>query len=72
MGKFIAGLIIGILLVLVCAYLFLLKGGVPMNVNATSMPMERFLAHTAMTASMGKAAKDQAPIPLRARIRRIQ
>src|SRR5581483_3624019 len=63
MGKFIVGLIFGILLVLAAAYLFLLKGGVPMGVKSNSLPMERFLAHTAISASMGKAAQEQAPIP---------
>ena len=63
MGKFIAGLIVGILLVLVAAYLFLFEGGVPMNVSSSSLPMERFLVQTAMTASLGKAAKEQPPIP---------
>ena len=63
MGKFIAGIIVGIILVLAAAYAFLLKGGVPMNVSSSSLPMERFLAHTAIAASMGNAAKDQPPVP---------
>src|ERR1700751_3368924 len=63
MGKFIAGIIVGILLVLGAAYAFISGGGVPMNVSSSSLPMERFLAHAAMAASMGKAAKEEAPVP---------
>jgi mono/diheme cytochrome c family protein len=62
MGKFFLGLIIGILLVVAAAYLFIVQGGVPMNVSASSQPMERFLARAAITASIGKAGQEQAPI----------
>ena len=63
MGKFLAGLIVGILIVVAAAYAFVSGGGMPMNVSASSLPMERFLAHAAMTASMGNAAKDQPTVP---------
>ena len=63
MGKFIAGFIVGILLLLACGYGFIVGGGVPMNVSSTSLPMERFLANAAISASIGKAAKDQPTVP---------
>jgi len=63
MGKFILGLIVGILLVVAAAYFFLTGGGVPMNVSASSLPMERFLVHAAIASSIGKAKEEQAPIP---------
>ncbi|MBV9009306.1 MAG: cytochrome c [Verrucomicrobia bacterium] len=62
MGKFFVGLIAGILLAVAAVYIFIAQGGVPMNVSASSQPMERFLARTAITASMGKAGQEQSPI----------
>jgi thiosulfate dehydrogenase len=63
MGKFLLGIIVGIALIIVVAYVFILEGGVPMNVSANSLPMEQFLAHTAIVASMGKAGHEQPSVP---------
>jgi mono/diheme cytochrome c family protein len=63
MGKFLLGIIVGILLVFLAAYLFIRGGGLPMNASANTLPMEEFLAKTAIVASVGNAAKEQAPIP---------
>ena len=63
MGKFVFGVMVGILLAFAAVYLFISQGGLPMNVTASSLPMERSLARAALHASIGKAAKDQPPIP---------
>ncbi|MEP6810142.1 MAG: cytochrome c [Chthoniobacterales bacterium] len=63
MLKFIFGLIIGIALVLAAAYLFVQRGGLPMSTSGGPLPFERYLVHTAMTASIGHAADDQSPVP---------
>jgi mono/diheme cytochrome c family protein len=63
MGKFLFGIIVGILLIVVAVYFFLSKGGLPMDAGgAKSLPMERLLARAALAGSMGKAAQEQAPV----------
>ncbi len=62
MIKFLLGLVIGVGLVLVAGYLFVARGGVPMGTKGGPLPMERFIAHTAIEASIGKSAEDQAPV----------
>src|SRR5690349_8786416 len=62
MMKFFLGLVVGACLILIAEYLFVAGGGVKMSNDATAFPMERFLAHTAMSASMGKAAKEESPV----------
>jgi mono/diheme cytochrome c family protein len=61
--KFLFGLVVGIVLILLAEYLFIAGGGIKMSNDATSFPMERFLANTAITASIGKAAKEESPVP---------
>jgi len=63
MIKVIVGFVAGVCALAVAEYLFITGGGIKMSNDASSLPMERFLAHTAITASIGKAAKDQSPVP---------
>src|SRR4051812_36150804 len=63
MLKFIIGLIIGAALLALAEYLFIAKGGVAMGTHAQALPMERLLAHAALSASMGNAAKEKPPGP---------
>jgi|SRR5579872_2331796 len=52
MGKFLIGLIIGILLVPTGFYLYLRSGRAPVATSAPPMPFERFLVGTAMRATI--------------------
>ena len=61
--KFLLGLVVGVCLILIAEYLFIARGGVKMSNDATAFPMERFLARTAISASMGKEAKEESPVP---------
>lgn len=63
MGKFLSGLIVGIIVVLAGLYLFITSGGLPMSVKARPFLMERFLAHKALHASIGATANESSPIP---------
>ena len=63
MFKFVFGVLVGACVVLLVAYGFVAGGGVQMSNDATSLPMERFLSHQALAASMGKAGKDESPVP---------
>jgi thiosulfate dehydrogenase len=60
--KFILGLLLGAALILFAEYLFVAKGGIPMSTDARALPMERVLAHAAISASMGQAAKENSPV----------
>jgi len=52
MGKFLIGLLIGIILVPTGFYLYLRSGDAPVATWAKPMPMERFLVKTAMHATI--------------------
>jgi thiosulfate dehydrogenase len=52
MGKLLIGLILGILLIPACFYLYLRSGRAPVATSAAPMPLERFLVHTAMHATI--------------------
>lgn len=63
MIKFIVGILVGICLTLGAGYLFITRGGIPMGTSADPLPMERLLAHKAISASIGKAGDDKSPLP---------
>ncbi|HEX4667599.1 MAG TPA: c-type cytochrome [Chthoniobacterales bacterium] len=63
MIKFILGFVVGIVALLLAAFLFFECGGLNMSTSGGPLPMERFLAHIALAASIGKAEELQAPIP---------
>ena len=56
MAKFIIGLIIGIIIVPLCVYLYLISGSAPVAAKAKAMPFERKLAKTALRARLDKEA----------------
>ena len=62
MGKFIAGLIAGLLLVPAAAYVYLSQGMAPVATSAPPLPMERKLTHMALRARVAKEAPDHPPI----------
>ena len=63
MGKFVFGLIVGLIIVPLCVYLYFSTGMAPVATNASPMPFERWFARMALHAGMGKAAQQQPPIP---------
>ena len=56
MGKFIAGLIIGVLLIPAGFYLYIRAGLAPVATSAPPMPFERFFAKTALHAVLRRDA----------------
>lgn len=63
MIKFFVGILVGICLVLAAGYLFITRGGIAMGTSGGPLPMERVLAHKAISASIGKAGDDKSPLP---------
>ncbi|HEY7000512.1 MAG TPA: cytochrome c [Candidatus Udaeobacter sp.] len=63
MIKFLVGVVVGILLVLLAGYLFVKGGGMFMGTDTKPLPMEETIAGTAITASIGKSADEQSPLP---------
>jgi mono/diheme cytochrome c family protein len=63
MIKFIVGIIVGICLVLVAAYLFATQGGIQMGVRGGPATGEHFLASHAIEASIGNSTQDKSPLP---------
>lgn len=56
MGKFIFGVIIGIILVPAAFYLYCISGHAPVATSASPMPFERFFARTALHATINREA----------------
>ncbi len=63
MIKFLFGIIVGIGLLLLAGYFFVVRGGLFMGTSGGPLPMERLLAHKAIDASIGKSAQDESPLP---------
>ncbi len=63
MIKFLFGLVVGIGLLLLAGYLFATRGSFFMGTKGGPLPMERFIAHKALSASIGKSARDESPFP---------
>src|ERR1700749_2825822 len=63
MIKFFVGVLIGIGLVVLAGYLFVARGGIFMGTDTKPLPFEESLAGAAITASIGKSANDESPLP---------
>jgi mono/diheme cytochrome c family protein len=63
MTKFLLGFVVGIVLVVLAGYVFVKSGGIFMGTDTKPLPMEETLAGMAITASIGKSAADQSPLP---------
>lgn len=63
MGKFVSGLILGLILIPFIVYLYFSTGMAPVATNASPMPFEKMFARMALHAGMGKAASQAPPIP---------
>ena len=62
MNKIIAGIVIGVCLPLVAAYLFVYLGGMPVATKGRPLPLERTLAKLALHAAMDKEAARPSPL----------
>lgn len=63
MKKFILGLIIGLLLPLVCGYLYVKMGRMPVATSAPPLPMEAKIAGMALHARISREAPKDSPVP---------
>jgi mono/diheme cytochrome c family protein len=63
MMKFLFGLVFGIGLLVLAGYFFVTRGGMSMATKSGPLPMERFIAHKALAASIGQSSGDQSPLP---------
>ena len=61
--KFLAGLIVGVLLLPVLAFLFIRLGYAPVATAAPPLPLERTLAAMALGARISKEAPKNSPVP---------
>ena len=62
MGKFIVGVLVGVLLVLGAGFLFLTRGGMPVATRGGPLPLERFLTSRALTHAIAKEADRPSPL----------
>jgi mono/diheme cytochrome c family protein len=62
--KFIAGLVLGLVLVAAAAYLYFTGGSAPVATTDGDMPFERFLAKRALNARVAKEMPKNVPIQL--------
>src|SRR5215471_19566954 len=63
MIKFLVGVVVGIGIVVLAGYLFVKGGGIFMGTETKPLPMEETMAGMAITASIGKSADEQSPLP---------
>jgi thiosulfate dehydrogenase len=63
MGKFLIGLIVGLIVIPVCVYVYFSSGTAPVATSSTPMPFEKMLAKTALNARMRKEMPKSSPIP---------
>ncbi len=63
MKTFLLGLIIGIVLLPVCAFLYVWLGYAPVATAAPPLPLERKLTHMALDARIAKEAPKTSPVP---------
>jgi mono/diheme cytochrome c family protein len=62
MGKFVFGLIAGVILVPIIVYLYFMTGMAPVATTAPPMPFEKMFARMALHARMGKEVPKTVPI----------
>jgi thiosulfate dehydrogenase len=63
MQKFLVGLVIGICLPLVAAYLFIVSGGMPVATKGKALPLEHFIANKSIHKAMGLEVQRPSPVP---------
>jgi len=60
---FLIGLIIGLILVPLCVYVYFVTGSAPVATAAPDMPFEKMLAHGALSAHISKEMPKSVPVP---------
>jgi len=63
MGKFLAGLIVGLIVIPIGVYMYFSTGSAPVATSSAPMPFERLLASLALHARLKKEMPKAAPIP---------
>lgn len=62
MKGFLAGLVVGVLVVLAGEYLFMTQGGMPVSTRGKPLPLEKFLASRALHVAMARDADHPSPL----------
>jgi len=62
MGKFLIGLVVGLIVIPVCVYMYFSSGSAPVATSAPPMPFEKTLAKMAQHARMDKEMPKSVPI----------
>jgi len=57
------GLLVGVCLPFVAAYLFIARGGMPVATKGNPLPLEKFLARKALHAAMDREVGKPSPLP---------
>jgi thiosulfate dehydrogenase len=60
---FLIGLIIGLILVPLCVYVYFVTGSAPMAAAGPEIPFEKMLAHGALSAHISKEMPKSVPVP---------
>jgi mono/diheme cytochrome c family protein len=63
MGKFLIGLIVGLIVIPVGVYMYFSSGSAPVATSSTPMPFEKMLASMALHARMRKELPKSSPVP---------
>lgn len=63
MKSFLIGLIVGLLVIPLAGYFYIRSGRMPVATSAPPLPLERYIAHTALHAKLAREAPKTVPIP---------
>ncbi len=63
MKKILAGVVIGICVLLLAGYLFVSLGGMPVATKGPPLPLEKYLARKALHAAMDREVGKPSPLP---------
>jgi mono/diheme cytochrome c family protein len=63
MRRFLWGLVVGVVATLAGLFLFITQGGMPVSTRGSPLPLERFVAGSALHTAVGKEANRPAPLP---------
>jgi thiosulfate dehydrogenase len=64
MTRFLLGVVVGVVLVVVIVFGYFLSGSAPVSTDATPMPMEKYLAKKALHAVLDREMPKTVPIPI--------
>src|ERR1700680_5179893 len=63
MGKFLIGLVVGLIVIPIGVYMYFSSGSAPVATSSSPMPFEKMLANLALHARMRKEMPKSSPIP---------